>query len=72
MTAGPSGAGEPRGAVPGTPRRPERGAAVTGATESTPAAGGGRVPVLNAANALTALRLVLVPVFVALVVVLRR
>ncbi|MET8467787.1 CDP-diacylglycerol--glycerol-3-phosphate 3-phosphatidyltransferase [Micromonospora zamorensis] len=43
---------------------------MTGATESTP----GRavvavVPVLNAANALTALRLVLVPVFAASVVV---
>ena len=38
------------------------------ATESTPP-GGPRVPVLNAANALTALRLVLVPVFAASVVV---
>jgi CDP-diacylglycerol--glycerol-3-phosphate 3-phosphatidyltransferase len=40
---------------------------VTGAAGSTPVVG--RVPVLNAANALTALRLVLVPVFVVMVVV---
>jgi CDP-diacylglycerol--glycerol-3-phosphate 3-phosphatidyltransferase len=39
---------------------------VTGAADSTPVA---PVPVLNAANALTALRLLLVPVFMALVVV---
>ncbi|MEH1013779.1 CDP-diacylglycerol--glycerol-3-phosphate 3-phosphatidyltransferase [Micromonospora sp. CPCC 206060] len=38
------------------------------ATDSTPAAVVAPVPVLNAANALTALRLALVPVFVALVV----
>ncbi|MBM0233641.1 CDP-diacylglycerol--glycerol-3-phosphate 3-phosphatidyltransferase [Micromonospora sp. STR1_7] len=42
---------------------------MTGATESTPARVVARVPVLNAANALTALRLVLVPVFAASVVV---
>ncbi|MEV1329005.1 CDP-diacylglycerol--glycerol-3-phosphate 3-phosphatidyltransferase [Micromonospora costi] len=42
---------------------------MTGATESTPARVVGRVPLLNAANALTALRLVLVPVFGATVVV---
>jgi CDP-diacylglycerol--glycerol-3-phosphate 3-phosphatidyltransferase len=41
---------------------------VTGATESTPARVVARVPVLNAANALTALRLVLVPVFAASVI----
>ncbi|SCL30699.1 CDP-diacylglycerol--glycerol-3-phosphate 3-phosphatidyltransferase [Micromonospora nigra] len=41
---------------------------MTGATEST-APVVARVPVLNAANALTALRLVLVPVFAAAVVV---
>ncbi|MBM0239912.1 CDP-diacylglycerol--glycerol-3-phosphate 3-phosphatidyltransferase [Micromonospora sp. ATA32] len=40
---------------------------MTGAAGSTPVVG--RVPVLNAANALTALRLVLVPVFVVMVVV---
>jgi CDP-diacylglycerol--glycerol-3-phosphate 3-phosphatidyltransferase len=40
---------------------------VTGVAGSTPVVG--RVPVLNAANALTALRLVLVPVFVVMVVV---
>ncbi|MGC5017774.1 CDP-diacylglycerol--glycerol-3-phosphate 3-phosphatidyltransferase [Micromonospora sp. DT47] len=40
---------------------------MTGATESTPVVP--RVPVLNAANALTLLRLVLVPVFMAMVVV---
>ncbi len=55
--------------MPGTPRRPERGEVVTGATESTPTRVVPRVPVLNAANALTALRLVLVPVFGASVVV---
>ncbi|MEU9506577.1 CDP-diacylglycerol--glycerol-3-phosphate 3-phosphatidyltransferase [Micromonospora sp. NPDC048170] len=42
---------------------------MTGATESTPVPVVARVPVLNAANALTALRLVLVPVFAASVVV---
>ncbi|MDO3700559.1 CDP-diacylglycerol--glycerol-3-phosphate 3-phosphatidyltransferase [Micromonospora sp. C28SCA-DRY-2] len=42
---------------------------MTGATGSTPAPVVGRVPVLNAANALTALRLVLVPVFAASVVI---
>jgi len=42
---------------------------VTGATESTPAQVVARVPLLNAANVLTALRLVLVPVFAATVVV---
>ncbi|MET8528050.1 CDP-diacylglycerol--glycerol-3-phosphate 3-phosphatidyltransferase [Micromonospora sp. NPDC005172] len=42
---------------------------MTGATESTPARVVARVPVLNAANALTALRLVLVPVFAASVIV---
>ncbi|MGK5739012.1 CDP-diacylglycerol--glycerol-3-phosphate 3-phosphatidyltransferase [Micromonospora sp. URMC 103] len=42
---------------------------MTGATESTPARVVRRVPLLNAANALTALRLVLVPVFGATVVV---
>ncbi|WP_422738870.1 CDP-diacylglycerol--glycerol-3-phosphate 3-phosphatidyltransferase [Micromonospora sp. WMMD729] len=42
---------------------------MTGATESTPARVVPRVPVLNAANALTALRLVLVPVFAASVIV---
>ncbi len=52
--------------MPGTPRRPERGAAVTGAAESAPPVA--RVPVLNAANGLTLLRLVLVPVFAASVV----
>ncbi|HEX5597689.1 MAG TPA: CDP-diacylglycerol--glycerol-3-phosphate 3-phosphatidyltransferase [Micromonosporaceae bacterium] len=41
---------------------------MTGATERAPAAVGA-VPVVNAANALTALRLALVPVFAALVVV---
>ncbi|MBO4206612.1 CDP-diacylglycerol--glycerol-3-phosphate 3-phosphatidyltransferase [Micromonospora echinofusca] len=41
---------------------------MTEATDSTPAAVVAPVPVLNAANALTALRLALVPVFVALVV----
>jgi CDP-diacylglycerol--glycerol-3-phosphate 3-phosphatidyltransferase len=41
---------------------------VTGATESTPAPVVAGVPVMNAANALTALRLVLVPVFAASVV----
>ncbi|MEU4715573.1 CDP-diacylglycerol--glycerol-3-phosphate 3-phosphatidyltransferase [Micromonospora purpureochromogenes] len=40
---------------------------MTGATESAPVVA--RVPVLNAANALTALRLVLVPVFAASVIV---
>lgn len=43
-----------------------RDTAVTGAAEPAPAAT--RVPVLNAANALTLLRLVLVPVFAASVV----
>ncbi|MEV1157544.1 CDP-diacylglycerol--glycerol-3-phosphate 3-phosphatidyltransferase [Micromonospora chokoriensis] len=43
---------------------------MTGATESTPGpAVAAVVPVLNAANALTALRLVLVPVFAASVIV---
>ncbi|MFI7605410.1 CDP-diacylglycerol--glycerol-3-phosphate 3-phosphatidyltransferase [Micromonospora sp. NPDC049366] len=42
---------------------------MTGATESTPSRVVPRVPLLNAANALTALRLVLVPVFGATVVV---
>ena len=42
---------------------------MTGATESTPAPVVARVPVMNAANALTALRLLLVPVFAASVVV---
>ncbi|MCX4386019.1 CDP-diacylglycerol--glycerol-3-phosphate 3-phosphatidyltransferase [Micromonospora peucetia] len=42
---------------------------MTGATESTPVPVVARVPVLNAANALTALRLVLVPVFAASVVI---
>ncbi|MEU4381510.1 CDP-diacylglycerol--glycerol-3-phosphate 3-phosphatidyltransferase [Micromonospora echinofusca] len=41
---------------------------MTGATDSTPAPVVAGVPVLNAANALTALRLVLVPVFAASVV----
>lgn len=41
---------------------------MTEATDPVPAATVGPVPVVNAANALTALRLVLVPVFVALVV----
>ncbi|WP_346535837.1 CDP-diacylglycerol--glycerol-3-phosphate 3-phosphatidyltransferase [Micromonospora sp. DPT] len=40
---------------------------MTGATESAPVVA--RVPVLNAANALTALRLVLVPVFAGSVIV---
>ena len=40
---------------------------MTGATESAPVVA--RVPVLNAANALTALRLVLVPVFAVSVIV---
>ncbi|MEV6690739.1 CDP-diacylglycerol--glycerol-3-phosphate 3-phosphatidyltransferase [Micromonospora sp. NPDC051196] len=42
---------------------------MTGATESTPAPVAAQVPVVNAANALTALRLLLVPVFAASVVV---
>ncbi|PZF93023.1 CDP-diacylglycerol--glycerol-3-phosphate 3-phosphatidyltransferase [Micromonospora endophytica] len=42
---------------------------MTGATESTPLPVVARVPVLNAANALTGLRLVLVPFFAAFVVV---
>ena len=42
---------------------------MTGAADLPPPAVAAPVPVLNAANALTALRLVLVPVFVALVVV---
>ncbi|MCX4473814.1 putative CDP-diacylglycerol--glycerol-3-phosphate 3-phosphatidyl-transferase 2 [Micromonospora sp. MW-13] len=42
---------------------------MTPAAESTPSPVVARVPVLNAANALTLLRLVLVPVFVAMVVV---
>ncbi|MCM0677155.1 CDP-diacylglycerol--glycerol-3-phosphate 3-phosphatidyltransferase [Micromonospora phytophila] len=42
---------------------------MTGATDSTPAPVVAGVPVVNAANALTALRLVLVPVFAAVVVV---
>ncbi|MET7749539.1 CDP-diacylglycerol--glycerol-3-phosphate 3-phosphatidyltransferase [Micromonospora sp. NPDC005367] len=42
---------------------------MTEATDSTPARVVGPVPLLNAANALTALRLVLVPVFAATVVV---
>ncbi|MGK5521749.1 CDP-diacylglycerol--glycerol-3-phosphate 3-phosphatidyltransferase, partial [Micromonospora sp. URMC 107] len=42
---------------------------MTGATDSTPAPVVARVPVLNAANALTALRLALVPVFAASVVI---
>jgi CDP-diacylglycerol--glycerol-3-phosphate 3-phosphatidyltransferase len=42
---------------------------VTGATDSTSAPVVPRVPVLNAANALTALRLVLVPIFGASLVV---
>ncbi|MER7889690.1 CDP-diacylglycerol--glycerol-3-phosphate 3-phosphatidyltransferase [Micromonospora sp. NPDC048909] len=41
---------------------------MTGATESTPARVVRAVPLLNAANALTALRLLLVPVFAATVV----
>ncbi|MEW2374723.1 CDP-diacylglycerol--glycerol-3-phosphate 3-phosphatidyltransferase [Micromonospora sp. NPDC047812] len=41
---------------------------MTGATDSTPAPVVAGVPVLNAANALTALRLALVPVFAASVV----
>ncbi|MEU5904876.1 CDP-diacylglycerol--glycerol-3-phosphate 3-phosphatidyltransferase [Micromonospora sp. NPDC047527] len=41
---------------------------MTGATESTPARVVPQVPVLNAANALTALRLALVPVFAASVI----
>ncbi|MFG3704994.1 CDP-diacylglycerol--glycerol-3-phosphate 3-phosphatidyltransferase [Micromonospora sp. NPDC047670] len=42
---------------------------MTGAADPTPAPVVARVPVLNAANALTALRLVLVPVFAVSVVV---
>ncbi|MFG3419075.1 CDP-diacylglycerol--glycerol-3-phosphate 3-phosphatidyltransferase [Micromonospora sp. NPDC048063] len=42
---------------------------MTGATDSTPAPVVARVPVLNAANALTALRLVLVPIFGASLVI---
>ncbi|MFI7574914.1 CDP-diacylglycerol--glycerol-3-phosphate 3-phosphatidyltransferase [Micromonospora sp. NPDC049497] len=42
---------------------------MTGATESTAPAVVARVPVLNAANALTLLRLVLVPIFAASVVI---
>ncbi|MEO3777386.1 CDP-diacylglycerol--glycerol-3-phosphate 3-phosphatidyltransferase [Micromonospora sp. B11E3] len=42
---------------------------MTGAAEPTPAPVAAQVPVLNAANALTLLRLVLVPVFAASVVV---
>ncbi|RIV40950.1 CDP-diacylglycerol--glycerol-3-phosphate 3-phosphatidyltransferase [Micromonospora radicis] len=42
---------------------------MTGATGSTPTPVVARVPVLNAANALTALRLMLVPVFAASVAV---
>ncbi|MBX7268395.1 CDP-diacylglycerol--glycerol-3-phosphate 3-phosphatidyltransferase [Micromonospora sp. Llam7] len=42
---------------------------MTGATESTPVPMVTRVPVVNAANGLTALRLVLVPVFAVAVVV---
>ncbi|MEV0327295.1 CDP-diacylglycerol--glycerol-3-phosphate 3-phosphatidyltransferase [Micromonospora echinospora] len=42
---------------------------MTGTADSTPPAVVAPVPVLNAANALTALRLLLVPVFMALVVV---
>ncbi|WP_204034497.1 CDP-diacylglycerol--glycerol-3-phosphate 3-phosphatidyltransferase [Micromonospora qiuiae] len=42
---------------------------MTGATESTPLPVVARVPVVNAANALTALRLALVPVFAASVIV---
>ncbi|PZW03545.1 CDP-diacylglycerol--glycerol-3-phosphate 3-phosphatidyltransferase [Micromonospora phaseoli] len=42
---------------------------MTGATESTPVPVVARVPVVNAANGLTALRLLLVPVFAASVVV---
>jgi CDP-diacylglycerol--glycerol-3-phosphate 3-phosphatidyltransferase len=42
---------------------------VTGATESTAPAVVARVPVLNAANGLTLLRLVLVPIFAASVVI---
>ncbi|BCJ57837.1 CDP-diacylglycerol--glycerol-3-phosphate 3-phosphatidyltransferase [Micromonospora endophytica] len=45
------------------------GGPMTGATESTPLPVVARVPVLNAANALTGLRLVLVPFFAAFVVV---
>ncbi|MFD0784433.1 CDP-diacylglycerol--glycerol-3-phosphate 3-phosphatidyltransferase [Micromonospora azadirachtae] len=41
---------------------------MTEATDSTPARVVGPVPLLNAANALTALRLVLVPVFAATVI----
>ncbi|MFG2060007.1 CDP-diacylglycerol--glycerol-3-phosphate 3-phosphatidyltransferase [Micromonospora sp. NPDC048871] len=41
---------------------------MTGATESTPAPVAAGVPVVNAANALTALRLLLVPVFAVSVV----
>ncbi|MFF5179159.1 CDP-diacylglycerol--glycerol-3-phosphate 3-phosphatidyltransferase [Micromonospora sp. NPDC000316] len=41
---------------------------MTGVTESTPARVVPQVPVLNAANALTALRLLLVPVFAASVI----
>ncbi|WP_189042966.1 CDP-diacylglycerol--glycerol-3-phosphate 3-phosphatidyltransferase [Micromonospora sonchi] len=42
---------------------------MTGAAESTPLPVVARVPVVNAANALTALRLALVPVFVAAAIV---
>ncbi|WP_341719635.1 CDP-diacylglycerol--glycerol-3-phosphate 3-phosphatidyltransferase [Micromonospora sp. FIMYZ51] len=42
---------------------------MTGATESAPLPVVARVPVVNAANALTALRLALVPVFVAAAIV---
>lgn len=41
---------------------------MTGVSEPRPSAAVGQVPVINLANALTVLRIVLVPVFVALVV----
>ncbi|GGM35916.1 CDP-diacylglycerol--glycerol-3-phosphate 3-phosphatidyltransferase [Micromonospora sonchi] len=62
MTAGPDEAGERRRVVPD-------GGPMTGAAESTPLPVVARVPVVNAANALTALRLALVPVFVAAAIV---
>ena len=45
------------------------GPAPAGRSGSVPAGRSGKVPLLNAANGLTALRLVLVPVFLALVVI---
>ncbi|GIJ77111.1 CDP-diacylglycerol--glycerol-3-phosphate 3-phosphatidyltransferase [Micromonospora phaseoli] len=67
MTADQDEAGETRRAMPGAPT--ERSGRMTGATESTPVPVVARVPVVNAANGLTALRLLLVPVFAASVVV---